>query len=73
MKTKSVSRTSRRTLPPSSAEKLDRIAARVPIAVLALESGVPATYISEAERGIRRLTEDQERARREALKRLAVR
>jgi len=52
------------------AAKAERLAIPVSVAALALKSGVPASILSEAERGLRVLSEEQEARRRDALAQL---
>jgi hypothetical protein len=52
--------------------RIERLKSGVPLVVLALESGLAASTLSEAERGIRRLRPEQEEKRRAALGRLSV-
>jgi transcriptional regulator with XRE-family HTH domain len=52
-------------LPPLTEQRIARLRARLPLAVVAVRSGVPLTSLSEWERGRRNLPEDTvERIRR---------
>jgi hypothetical protein len=61
-----------RALSPLSDARLERLRARVSLVVLSAASGVSITALSMAERGERPLSDEQERARCEALKRLVA-
>jgi hypothetical protein len=73
MKVETVSNPALSPLPPLSDARLERLRARVPLVALSARSGVPLTTLSQAERGLRQLSEPQEKAIREALLVLAVR
>jgi len=62
----------KRRLPPLTPSRAERLAAQVPLVSLAHESGIPLVVLSLAERNLRCLNPEQERARREALERLAA-
>lgn len=59
-----------RLLARLSRMRLQRLRARASIERLSVESGIPAGPLSEAERGLRRLTREQEKRRLAALERL---
>jgi transcriptional regulator with XRE-family HTH domain len=60
-----------RSLPPLTRIRHERLQARVPLAALALASGIGAATLSCAERGLQSLTPEQETARVAALSRLS--
>jgi len=62
---------SRRRLHPLTDDRLERLRHRVPLIALSVESGIPLSALSLAERGLRPLSSTRSQLRDEALKRLA--